>query len=174
MKRQRALNPTMFMKWGRRFISDRRLLQLYPPFFLMGVKFTEISPDWHHVRARLPLKFRSRNGGGNMFGGSQAMLADPVAALACQHLFPAYAVWTRKMSIDFIKEGNSDLELRFDFPQQMIAEIGQELEETGRSTPSFELTYHLVDGSVCTRVHNTVAIRPRGYNHNRNKGAQAG
>ncbi|MFC1749882.1 PaaI family thioesterase [Pseudomonadota bacterium] len=157
-------NPIRFMKWGKRFLSNKQLLQLYPPFWFMGVKFLEISPDWHQVRVLLPLRFRSRNGGGSMFGGCQAALADPIAALACAHIFPEYVVWTRKMCIDFLREGTTDLELRFDFPPELLTEIQNELVEKGRSTPTFEMSYHLSDGSLCSRIHNTVAIRPRGYN----------
>ena len=43
------------------------------------------------------------------------------------------------------------------------ARIGGELAREGRSTPSFEYGYFLADGRRCTRIVNTVAIRPRGY-----------
>jgi len=38
-----------------RFLSERRRLELYPPFWLMGVKVVELAPDWCRVRLRLPL-----------------------------------------------------------------------------------------------------------------------
>lgn len=162
---KRRTNPLRFLRLGRRFLSEKQLLQLYPPFWFMGVKFVELPADWRRVRVLLPLKFRSRNGGGSMFGGFQAALADPIAALACTRIFPGYAIWTRKMTIDFLREGVTDLELRFDFPEEKLVEIKQELEEKGRSTPSFKMSYHLNDGSMCTRIRNTVAIRPHGYTH---------
>ncbi len=166
---KRRANPVRYMKWGRHFLSEKQLLQLYPPFLFMGAKFTELTPDWQRVRVLLPLKFRSRNAGGSMFGGFQASLADPIAALACARRFPNYASWTRKLSIDFLREGNTDLELRFNFSTEQYTQIEDELREKDRSTPTFEMSYHLTDGSLCTRVHNTVAIRPRGYNIRKRK-----
>ena len=44
---------------------------------------------------KLPLNTVSRNPGGVMFGGYQAALADPIAALACSRIFPGYSCWTR-------------------------------------------------------------------------------
>lgn len=84
-----------------RLMSEKLKIELYPPFFLMRVKVLEISRKWRTVRMRLPLNTVSRNPGGVMFGGFQAALADPVAALACSRVFPGYSCWTRAMSIDF-------------------------------------------------------------------------
>lgn len=146
-----------------KFLPETRRLEFYPPFFMMRVKVLEARDNWRHVRLRLPLTAFSRNLSGDMFGGWQAALADPIAALACARVFPGYSVWTRAMSIDFQKTGNTDLELRFAMDPQQEAAIGAELRANGRATPAFEYGYYLTDGSLCTRVTNTVAIRPRGY-----------
>lgn len=146
-----------------RIFSDARLLELYPPFLPMRIKVLEIANEWRLVRIRLPLNARSRNPGGVMFGGYQAALADPIAALACARIFPGYSVWTRAMTISFDHGGNSDLEMRFSLTPEQEAAIRIELERDGRSTPSFEYGYFRKDGVRCTVVHNTVAIRPRGY-----------
>lgn len=146
-----------------KFLPEARRLELYPPFFMMRVKVLEISDGWRSVRIRLPLNSVSRNPGGVMFGGYQASLADPVAAIACARVFPGYSVWTRAMSIDFQKGGSTDLELRFRFDPAQEAAIAEELKAKGRATPSFEYGYYLTDGSLCTLIRNTVAIRPKGY-----------
>ena len=160
------------MTWMARFmrfvsrsgiLSDARLLEMYPPFVPMRIRVLEITEGWRHVRILLPLNARSRNPGGVMFGGYQAALADPVAALACARVFPGYSVWTRAMSISFDHGGNSDLEMRFSLTPQQEADIRIELEREGRSTPSFEYGYFRKDGVRCTVIRNTVAIRPRGY-----------
>jgi acyl-coenzyme A thioesterase PaaI-like protein len=146
-----------------RFLSERRRLELFPPFWLMRIKVLELSEDWRTVRIRLPLTMLARNGGGGMFGGFQAALADPIPALSCLRVFPGYAVWTRRLVLDFRSEGLTDLELRFRFDHALETNIREELAEKGRSTPEFEFAYYLADGRICTIVHNTVAIRPRGY-----------
>ena len=163
MSRPRLMQRLMRYMSEHRWMSDGRLLEWYPPFLMMRIKVLEIGPQWRRVRIRLPLNAISRNPGGVMFGGYQAALADPIAALACARVFPGYSVWTRAMHMDFEHGGGTDLELRFDFPPELEARIGEELARDGRSTPSFEYGFHLADGTRCTRIVNTVAIRPRGY-----------
>jgi acyl-coenzyme A thioesterase PaaI-like protein len=146
-----------------KILSDARLLELYPPFVAMRIKVLEIGDGWRTVRIRLPLNAMSRNPGGVMFGGYQAALADPIAALACARVFPGYSVWTRSMTISFDHGGNSDLEMRFSLTPEQEQDIRIELERNGRSTPTFEYGYVRGDGVRCTVIRNTVAIRPRGY-----------
>ena len=148
---------------GSGILPDARLLELYPPFIPMRIKVLEITEQWRTVRIRLPLNARSRNPGGVMFGGYQAALADPIAALACARIFPGFSVWTRSMTISFDHGGNSDLEMRFSLTPEQEKDIRMQLETKGRATPTFEYGYVRSDGVRCTVIRNTVAIRPRGY-----------
>ncbi len=157
------LYRTMLRAIERGWLSESRLLELYPPFLWMRIRVLEIADGWRRVRIRLPLNAISRNPGGVMFGGFQASLADPVPALACARVFPGYSVWTRAMTIEFEQGGSTDLELRFELNAGQEATIRDELEAHGRSTPAFEYGYFRTDGTRCTRIVNTVAIRPRGY-----------
>jgi len=145
------------------FLSTRRRLELWPPFLLMRIKVIELSDDWNVVRIRLPLNRVSANAAGNMFGGFQASLADPVPALACLKKFPGYRVATKKLEIDFIRVGSSDLVLQFDFDPDIEAAIASELAEKDSATPCFQVNFIRDDGKICTRIKNTVAIRPKGY-----------
>jgi acyl-coenzyme A thioesterase PaaI-like protein len=146
-----------------RFLSDKRRFELFPPYFLMRVKVVELTDDWSKVRIRLPLNWVSANAAGNMFGGYQASLADPVPALACLKRFPGFRFATKKLEINFIRVGNSDLMLHFDFSQQAEQAIRRQLEQHGHATPCFRMTFVRDDGQVCTEIKNTVAIRPKGY-----------
>jgi len=65
--------------------------------------------------------------------------------------------------VDFQRPGNTDLELRFDFPIEKEEQIFKELEERGRSNPVFEYGLYLDSGELCTYVECTVAIRESGY-----------
>lgn len=142
-----------------KFLSAKRRFELYPPIFLMGAKVLKMDEGWNHVRLLLPLNWRSANSGGNMFGGYQASLADPIPALACCREFPGYRIVTKSLQIDFIRPGNSDLELRFDFNQTQKEIIRKELKAKGQADPAFTLAYYRKDGKVCTEILNTVAIR---------------
>ncbi len=143
-----------------RLFSNALRLKWYPPFWLMRIRIIEISRDWTHVRILLPLTIISRNAWGNMFGGFQACLADPIPALACLQHFSGHRIATRRLVLDFIRPGNSDLVLEFDLPPSRLVAIQDELVRRGRSTPTFEMRYVRADGKTCTMIRNTVAIRP--------------
>lgn len=155
------------------FIPEKKYLEWYPPFWKMGVKVLEAQNDGRHLRLKLPLTIFSKNMGNSMFGGYQAAVADPIAAIMCARLFPGHEVWTRSQTIDFIREGTSDLELRFEFPTETEQQIRQELEQKGRSTPVFEYGFYRKDGVQCSKIINTVAIRPKGYSAEKNKNKPA-
>ena len=146
----------------RRRLSPAKRLEWYPPFRAMRVKVLALSDDWRHARLLLPLA-ANRNPGGGMFGGSMACLADPIAALSCNRVFPGHQVWTRALSLDFRHEGRGDLELRFDLDPRLEDDIRAELLRRGRATPEFEYGFFDTAGRVCAAVACRVAIRPPGY-----------
>jgi len=153
----------LFRWWRLIGARKRRDLEWFPPWWTYGIRIVENRENWRHVRIHLPLGLCTRNLGGSMFGGAQASLADPIAAIACINLFPGFTAWTRSMTIDFRAAGNSDLELRFDFDPALEEQVRTELATRGHSDPTFEFGLYRADGMQCTRVVNTVAIRPRGY-----------
>lgn len=150
-----------------KLLSPKRRLELYPPFRAMRIRITEMADDWSSATIVLPLNRHNRNPGGGMFGGAMASLADPIPALMCARLFPGHSVWTRAMTIDFRREGRSDLTLRIAIASGQRQEIGQELKTRQRATPDFEYAYYDDKGHLCAQVINKVAIRPAGYKPSR-------
>jgi len=128
----------------------------------MRVSVIELADDWRQVRLLLPLA-RNRNPGGGMFGGAMACLADPIAALVCNRVFPGHQVWTRDLALDFVIEGRTDLELRFAFDPALERATREELQARHRATPVFEFAYFDQCGRTCVKVRSRVAIRPRDY-----------
>ena len=155
---------------SRKLLSPARRLELYPPFRAMRIRIIELADDWSNATILLPLNRHNRNPGGGMFGGAMASLADPVPALMCGRNFPGYSVWTRSMSIDFSREGRTDLTLRIALRKEQLEAIETELRNRMRATPEFEYAYYDAGGDLCARVINRVAIRPSGYKPGR--GAQ--
>lgn len=149
--------------WNCRCLSDKQRIRWYPAFWLMNIKVLSLSSCWREVKILLPHSWIATNTGGSLFGGFQANLADPIAAMSCLKVFPGYAVWTRSLHLDFRHEGRTDLELRFKMMPEQEQKIKQELEEKGRSTPCFEYGYYSADGLLCTKIKATIAIRPLGY-----------
>lgn len=152
-----------FSKKFLRFLSEEKLLEWWPAWWMMRLKVTSLANNWREVRITLPLTWVSKNMGGAMFGGFQASLADPIAPLACAKVFPEFNVWTRSLTVDFQRPGTSDLELRFDFPAEMEAKIRDELTKNKRSNPTFEYGLYRKDGVMCTKIECVVAIREKGY-----------
>jgi acyl-coenzyme A thioesterase PaaI-like protein len=143
--------------------SEKRKIELYFPFLFMRVKVVELDPAWRSVKLKLPLTSLSRNANGVLFGGFQAMLADPVAALACARVFRQYACFTRHMAVDFQRGGDSDLELRFEFTAEQEAAIAKDLAANDRATPKFVYGFYNDRNELVTQITNVVAIRPMHY-----------
>ena len=149
--------------WNTSLISDKQRIEWFPAFWLMRIKVLDIHPDWRYIKIRLSHSWIATNIGGSLFGGFQACLADPIAAMACMKIFPGYAIWTRSLHLDFREQGVSDLELRFIISPETEQKIRNDLANRGRSTPLFEYGYYQADGSLCTFIQASVAIRPAGY-----------
>jgi acyl-coenzyme A thioesterase PaaI-like protein len=155
--------------WNTPWLSDVQRIKWFPPFWLLRITVLELSPCWRTVRILLPHNWISTNSGGSLFGGFQACLADPIAAMSCHKVFSGYSVWTRSLHLDFRTEALTGIELHFTMTATQEAEIRAELQAYGRSTPDFEYGYFLSDGALCTLVRAKVAIRPVGYKKRRNK-----
>lgn len=134
-------------------------LENFPPFKSMAIKVVAFDPQWREVRLLLPMNDHNINPGGTMFGGAMAALADPIAALACASHFPKYEIWTKSLTLDFVRPGNSDLQLLFEFSPSALACITAALDERGRTDHTFCYGFHLDDGALCCRVTCVVAIR---------------
>lgn len=145
------------------WLPDEKLIEWFPPWWLMHIKVIQLSPDWKKIHIKLPLTRLSRNMGGSMFGGFQASLADPIAPLACAKLCPKHNVWTKALHIEFLYPGITDLELHFVFPKVTEQQILNDIKHHNRSTASFEYYFYRTDGILCTKITCTVAIRPIGY-----------
>ncbi len=143
-------------------MSPARRLEWYPPFRAMRVRVVTLSADWRDVTLLLPLA-ANRNPGGGMFGGAMACLADPIAALACNRVFPGHRVWTRELTLDFRHEGRSDMQLRFRFDAGLERRIRDELADRGRATPAFVYGFYDDHDRACVDVTCRVAIRPGDY-----------
>lgn len=149
--------------WNTPLISDKKRIEWFPAFWLMRIKVLDLDPGWRQIKIRLPQSWIATNIGGSLFGGFQACLADPIAAMACMKIFPGHAIWTRSLQLDFREQGLSDLELHFNVSPETEQKIRADLVSKGRSTPLFEYGYYQANGRLCTLIQARVAIRPAGY-----------
>jgi hypothetical protein len=85
-------------------------LNLFPAYRGTGARVTYIAGDFHEVRVRLPLSWRTRNAVGTIFGGSMYGAVDPIYMIMLIRLLGRqYVVWDKTATIRFRKPGRSTL-----------------------------------------------------------------
>lgn len=144
-----------------KFLSDRRLLELYPPFFLMGVRIRDVHPQYRSMKAILPLRWYGKNFHGTMYGGFIASVSDPLAALLCLKIFRKVEVWTKKHEVEFLRPAKSELTFMVEVSEQDVQEIQTQLDKEGRATHEFSFPCVDRHGRVIAQIRNQVFLRLR-------------
>ncbi len=140
-----------------------KLLEYYPPFWIMGVRIKAVTPDFRKTHLSLPLKWYAKNTHGTMFGGYMCAVSDPVAAIMCGEIFRKRGVetWTKAHSVTFMKPGRTALEMKVEVTDEDLAKINNDLDQHGRSTHVFEFFITDKAGVPVAKVQNTVFLRIR-------------
>ncbi len=153
-------NPVSFMaRLG--FISETRMLELYPPFFFMGLKVVEVSKDYRLCRIRVPLRWYLKNHHGTFFGGAICSIADPIPALLCGRIFRGTQMWSQKVSVEFLKPLRGAVNLKVEIPEESIVRIRERLRETRTASETFTFSFWNDEGDEIARVENTVFLKMR-------------
>jgi len=124
---------------------------------------TYIAEDWHDVRVKLPLNWRTRNYVGTIYGGSIYAAIDPIYMLMLiKILGPDYVIWDKAAKIRFRKPARETLYADFNLGRGEIAEIVR-LADGERS---IDRVYHVElensQGLVHAEVEKTVYIAKKG------------
>jgi hypothetical protein len=142
---------TKAFRWGFNF---------FPAYRGTGGRVTYIAGDWHEVRIKVPLSWRTRNYVGTIYGGSMYGAVDPIyMVMLINILGPEYVVWDKAASIRFKKPGISTLSTKFVITDEEIHAI----KATLAHAHSVERIYlvELVDaaGVVRASIEKTLYIR---------------
>ena len=118
-----------------------------------------IADDFHEVRVKLPLNWRTRNYVGTIYGGSIYASVDPIYMLMLIHILgPEYVVWDKAAKIRFKKPGKDTLHVDFQLSQEEIGEI-KKLAETERSVDRiYKLELKDKNGVVHAFIEKTLYI----------------
>ena len=140
----------------------RWAFNFFPAYRGTGARITYIAADWHEVRVKLPLNWRTRNYVGTIFGGSMYGAVDPMYMIMLIKLLgPAYIVWDKSAAIRFRRPGRSTLGARFVLEEAELAAIRDALAQQ----PSIDRVYTLdltdAEGTVCATVEKTIYIRKK-------------
>ena len=144
-----SLKSRLF-RWG---------FNLFPAYRGTGGRVTYIADDWHEVRVKLPLNWRTRNYVGTIYGGSIYGAVDPIYMLMLMHILgPAYTVWDKAAKIRFRKPGRETLFVRFELTADEVAEIKSSAETAKSVDRIYRLELKSRDGVVHAEIEKTLYI----------------
>lgn len=139
--------------------SFRWMFNLFPAYRGTGGRVTYIADDWHEVRIKLPLNWRTRNYVGTIYGGSIYASIDPIYMLMLMKILgPDYIVWDKAAKVRFRKPGRETLYAEFLLSDDEIAEI-KRLAENERSIDRiYDLELKDKNGVVHAEIEKTLYI----------------
>ncbi len=96
---------TLLMRWS---------FNWFPAYRRTGARITYIAADFHEVRIKLPLNWKTRNYVGTLFSGSMYAAVEPIhMVMLTKRLGPAYIVWDKAATARFKQPGRTTLYARF-------------------------------------------------------------
>ncbi len=142
--------------------SFRWWFNFFPAYRGTGGRVTYIADDFHEIRVKLPLSWRTRNYVGTIYGGSIYASIDPIYMLMLMHILgPDYIVWDKAAKIRFKKPGKDTLYVEFNLSPDEIAEI-KWLAETERSLDRiYNVEIKDKNGVVHAFIEKTIYISKR-------------
>jgi len=134
-------------------------LNWFPAYRATGARLVEVSRDLRRIVVRLPLKRRTRNGAGTLFGGSLYAATDPIyALLLAANLGPAYIVWDKAAAIRYRKPGREALHAEFAITSEEVAAVRQAVARDGACDRTFTCRFVDRAGTVHAEIEKTVYV----------------
>lgn len=144
---------TRMLRWG---------FNLFPAYRATGARVEYVAHDFREVRIRLPLRLRTRNYVGTIFGGSMYGAVDPVYMLMLiRTLGPEYVVWDKSASIRFRKPGRSTLFARFTLDEAELEAIRAATADGASTDRVYQVELVDAAGVVHAEVEKTLYVRRR-------------
>ncbi|MFP4475616.1 MAG: PaaI family thioesterase [Desulfatibacillaceae bacterium] len=135
---------------------------LFPALRRSGGRITYFSADRKVLKMRLPLKLKTKNFVGTMFGGSMYSAIDGVyMVLFIRLLGDDYVVWDREARIRYLKPGRTDLTTEFRISDMELDAI-RELLETEKSIERiYRIEWRDANGEVVCTIDKTLYFRKK-------------
>ena len=132
---------------------------LFPAYRGTGGRVIYIADDFHEIKVKIPLSWRTRNYVGTIYGGSMYGAIDPIYMLMLiKILGRGYVVWDKAAKIHFKKPGKDTLFVNFKLDREEIAEI-KRLAEMERSIDRvYDLELKDENGVVHARIEKTLYV----------------
>jgi acyl-coenzyme A thioesterase PaaI-like protein len=144
-----SLKSRLF-RWG---------FNLFPAYRGTGGRLIFVSDDFHEVRIKLPLNWRTRNYVGTIYGGSIYASIDPIYMLMLIRILgPDYIVWDKAAKIRFKKPGKDTLYADFNLSSDEIEKIKQLAESSKSVDRIYDVELKDKNGLVHARIEKTLYI----------------
>jgi hypothetical protein len=136
---------------------------LFPAYRGTGGRVIYIADDWHEVRVKLPLNWRTRNYVGTIYGGSIYAAIDPIYMLMLMRILgDGYVVWDKAANVRFRKPGEGTLFADFMLTPDEIGEI-RDLAQNARSIDRiYNVELKDSSGVVHAQIEKTLYIAKKG------------
>lgn len=142
----------------------RHGLNWFPAYRATGARVVAIDADLLRAVVRLPLRRRTRNGAGTLFGGALYAATDPIfALLLAARLGPDYIVWDKAAAIRYRRPGRTALSAEFVVAADELESIRAEVAREGACEREFKTSFRDADGIVHAEVDKTVYIAAKPY-----------
>jgi hypothetical protein len=133
---------------------------LFPAYWGTGAHIDYIASDWREIHVKVPLKLRTRNYVGTIFGGSMYGAVDPIyMIMLIRCLGSDFIVWDKAATIRFKKPGRTTLYARFALDDAELAAIRQEAESTRSLDRLYTVELRDAQGVVHATIEKTLYIR---------------
>lgn len=140
-----------------------RFLQLgfnwHPAFRATGGRVQTVSANLQHIVVRLPLRRRTRNLNGSLYGGFLFAITDGVhATMLMVGLQRHVIVWDKNAEIQYRRPGYQTLYANFQIRSEDLDEIREQLDLTHEAEATFTVQIQDPEGQVYTTVERTLYI----------------
>lgn len=135
------------------------LFNISPMYRRTNARLIEVSSDVHRVKIKISLNYKNRNYMGTMFGGSMLSATDPIYMIQLlQILGDDYVVWDKSTNIRFKKPANQNSYAIFEFSEQEIIQIKNDVAKNNEIDLVKILTIESNESQVYAIVEKTIYI----------------
>ena len=144
---------TRLMRWG---------FNWFPAYRRTGARITYIAADFHEVRIKLPLNWKTRNYVGTLFGGSMFGAVDGIhLVMLIKRLGSDYHIWDKASTIRFKQPGRTTLYARFILDTAELETIRTTLAAQPKLDRIYRVDLTDAAGVVHASFEKTIHIRRR-------------
>lgn len=138
----------------------RRFMCVWPPFAFSGVRVTEMSHDYRHVKVVLKKHRATSNYVNTQYGGTLYSMTDAFwMIMVLNNLGREYVVWDKAGEIEYVSPGRTDVTTSFDLSDEVLEEIKAATADGQKYLRWFENEIVDTDGQVVAKVRKQLYVR---------------